>query len=30
MNRVLTTALKFVPRSLAVRSAAMLLKPSEG
>jgi hypothetical protein len=30
MNRVLTAALKFAPRSLAVRSASMLLKPGEG
>jgi short-subunit dehydrogenase len=30
VNRALTTALKFVPRSLAIRSATMLLKPSEG
>ena len=30
MNRVLTTALKFLPRSVAIRSATMLLKPSEG
>jgi short-subunit dehydrogenase len=30
MNRALTTALKFLPRSLAVRSAAVLLKPAAG
>ncbi|MGH7895618.1 MAG: SDR family NAD(P)-dependent oxidoreductase [Candidatus Binatia bacterium] len=30
MNRVLTTVLKFVPRSVAIRSATMLLKPREG
>jgi short-subunit dehydrogenase len=30
MNRTLTTALKFVPRSLAVRSAALFLKPEGG
>jgi short-subunit dehydrogenase len=28
MNRVMATALKFVPRSLAIRSATALLKPS--
>jgi short-subunit dehydrogenase len=30
MNRALTVALKFVPRSFAVRSAAALLKPTGG
>ncbi|HXJ34981.1 MAG TPA: SDR family oxidoreductase [Candidatus Eisenbacteria bacterium] len=30
MNRALAAALKFVPRSLAIRSATMLLKPREG
>jgi short-subunit dehydrogenase len=30
MNRALTAALKFVPRSLAVRSAAYFLKPEGG
>jgi short-subunit dehydrogenase len=30
MNRAMTTALKFVPRSLAVRGAAFLLKPEAG
>jgi short-subunit dehydrogenase len=30
MNRALTTAIKFVPRSLAIRSAAMFLKPGTG
>jgi hypothetical protein len=30
MNRAMTVALKFVPRSLAMRAATMLLKPSEG
>jgi len=29
MNRILTTALKFVPRSLAARSSALLLKPRD-
>ena len=30
MNRALTTALKFIPRSLAIRAATMMLKPGEG
>jgi short-subunit dehydrogenase len=30
MNRVMTTALKFVPRSIAMRGASFLLKPTEG
>ena len=30
MNRALTTLLKFVPRSVAIRSATMLLKPGAG
>jgi hypothetical protein len=30
MNRVLTTLLKFAPRSVAIRSATMLLKPEGG
>jgi uncharacterized protein len=29
MNRALTTLLKFVPRSLAIRSATMLIKPGQ-
>jgi short-subunit dehydrogenase len=30
MNKALTAALKLVPRSVAIRSASMLLKPGEG
>jgi short-subunit dehydrogenase len=30
MNKALTAALKLVPRSVAIRSATMLLKPGEG
>jgi len=30
MNKALTAALKLVPRSLAIRSATMLLKPGDG
>jgi short-subunit dehydrogenase len=30
MNRAMTVALKFVPRSLAMRAATMLIKPAEG
>ncbi len=30
INRALTTLLKFVPRSVAIRSATMLLKPGAG